>query len=145
MAGNFKIVYQILLSGLLFSCSSDNNEDVGKEIIRQNFNSFLTDLPVFPSKENSDGILPVIVSDSVKPNDFIINYCKEDCFNKINKEGFNINDKTCYYSFKLTELPQNIEYQKVHLQHSSEKLKINDYINLIFSNFYFDKKVTKPL
>ncbi|ASW75024.1 hypothetical protein IQ37_00155 [Chryseobacterium piperi] len=143
MAGNFKILYQILLFGFLFSCSSNKNESVGKEIINQNFNSFLTDLPIFPSKENPDGVLPIIVSDSIKINYFINNYCREDCFDKINKEGFNINEKTNYLIFRITKLPQNIEYQKIYLKHSNKKLKINDYIEINFSNFYFNKENNK--
>lgn len=144
MVGNFKILIIISLFETLFSCSIKNtNKDAGKEILYQNFNAFLTDLPIFPSKENSDGILPVIVLDSITKNELIIQECGEDCFNKINLEGFKINRNSKYILFKIDNLPKSIAIKKIKLKKNNEKIKISEYVELSFSNLYIDNDISK--
>lgn len=143
MAGNFKTIYLILLFGLMLSCTSSRNENRGIDIIDENFNYFLTDLLVFPSKENPDGVIPIIVFDSITKNNFIVNVCGGDCFSKINKEGFNIDKQSKYNLFTINRLPNNISYKKIRLVKSDKNLEIKEYIELYFSNFYIDDKINK--
>ncbi|WP_304343885.1 hypothetical protein [Chryseobacterium koreense] len=139
MVGSFKILCYLSLFGLLLSCK----ENVGEEIINQNFNYFITDLPVFPSDENPDGVIPIVVFDSITRNNFIINDCSSDCFKKINTEGFGINRNTKYTLFTINKLPNDIKYKKIRLIQSDKNLDIKDYIELYFSNLYIDNKIGK--
>lgn len=144
MGGNFKIIYCLAILLQALSCNP-NKKDIliGSEIINQNFNIFFTDLPIFPSIENTDGIIPVVINDSITKNDFIINYCQDECFDKINKEGFNVSKKTKYIEFLIKKLPEPTNYPKIFLVNSYDKLEIKEYIGLNFYNFYINKEYTK--
>lgn len=138
MAGSFKLITLIYLFGLLSSCSEKNTlKEEGNKLLQQNFNIFLTDLPVFPSTENKDGVLPIVVNDNVNINYLVTEECKEDCFDKINEEGFSINQKTNYFLFRINGLPKNLNLKKIILKSNNQKL--NEYIEISFSNFYINK------
>ncbi|MEN2436567.1 hypothetical protein AAH994_14215 [Weeksellaceae bacterium A-14] len=140
MAGNFRLLCFLLIINL--SCSP-NNMKTGEEIVNQNFNYFLTDIPKFLSKKNPDSITPIIVSDSITKNIFIVNYCQYECFNKINAEGFEIDTRTRYNNFVIKKLPKDVKYPKISLVNDYKNLKLEDYIGLNFYNFYVNKDHSK--
>lgn len=139
MVGNFKLLLLFIIS---LSCSPVN-KNLGEEIISQNFDCFLNDIPEFLSKETPDGIIPIIVSDSITTNNFIINYCQDVCFDKINVEGFKIDNKTAYNNFIIKKIPKQDRYSKIFLVNDYKSLKLKKYIALNFYNFYINNDCTK--
>ncbi len=140
MAGNFK---SLLFLFIIISSCSTSTKSIGEEVVNQNFEYFLTDLPVFPIKENLDGVIPIIVSDSITKNNFIINYCQDNCFDKINKEGFHIDNKTRYNEFIIESIPKQVRYSKIYLINSFEEIKLKNYIGINFYNFYINNENSK--
>lgn len=141
MDGNFKLIIFFYSFGILLSCSTKDKDEEGNKLLQQNFNIFLKDLPVFPSTKDLNGVLPIVVNDSVTVNKLIIGECKEECFDKINKEGFSINEDTNYILFKVNSLPKNVSLKKITLKNNNQKL--NEYIEISFSNLYINNDNNK--
>ena len=139
MAGNFKYLEFFILLLFCINCnnSATNKETVGQEIINQNFDRFMIHLPYFSFKDS-----PVIVYSDVSTKDnFFTDECAF-CFDKINLEGFQINNNSKYIFFNIEVLPKYSNSHKIKLKKRNE-VRAKEYISLEFSNFYIDTKINK--
>ncbi len=64
------------------------------------------------------------------------------CFDKINLEGFQINNNSKYIFFNVKVLPKYNNSNKIELKKRNE-VRSKDYISLEFSNFYIDTRINK--
>ena len=149
MDGNFKFIKIMLLLCSLIGCNNKNNKELGKIIINDNINLFISNLYGLPSKNTS-----IFIMKNVGSSDFITEYCdsivemgglnlidncKQNLFETINKEGFYINKDTKYTSIDLEQLSSN----KIKLLDINENITEKEYVKIIFSNLYIDEKKGK--
>ena len=145
MVGNFKILGFCFFIWMLNSCNNTNqNKDVGNKLIANNLNLFKENLykisnestPKFFVKEVgsknfiSDQCGSIIDMGGLN----LIENCKKDYFELINKEGFEVNDSTRYIPFKVSNLPKKSGFKLIS---SIDSVKQNIYQKVEFSNLYF--------
>ena len=135
-----------------FASCSDNNErkEIGESIINDNADLFVSNLYTI-SPENTQ----IFLIKKVGGSDFIdehcdsieeieglnlVENCKKELYEFLNKEGFNINENTKYVSFDLEKFPSK---SNVKLIEDQREIKDRDYIEVSFSNFYIDNKLEK--
>lgn len=136
MVGNFRIFYLFVI----FNISCSPKVGLGEEIVQENFDVFLQDIPVSLIQENRSGNLPIVVYDSVTTNSFIRDYCEDECFEKINVEGYNINKETAYDNFIIRSIPTVKREYKVLLIKDYRSIKSDKHISLSFYNFYVSER-----
>lgn len=139
----------MVLLCLLIGCNNKNHKEIGKIIINDNINLFISNLYRLPSNNT-----PIFIIKKVGSSDFITEYCdsiiemgglrlidncKKNLFETINKEGFYINKDTRYTSIDLEQLSSN----NVKLLDISENITEKEYVKIIFSNLYIDEKKDK--
>ena len=133
------------------SCSGNNErKEIGERIINDNADLFVSNLYTI-SPENTQ----IFLIKKVGGNDFIdehcdsivemeglnlVENCKKELYEFLNKEGFNINENTKYVSFDLEKFPSK---NQVKLTVDQQEIKDKEYIEVSFSNFYIDKKLEK--
>ncbi|QOW09050.1 hypothetical protein Q73A0000_01145 [Kaistella flava (ex Peng et al. 2021)] len=151
MTKNFKYLSVLFMLCFFASCS-DNNErkEISESIINDNADLFVSNLYTI-SPENTQ----IFLIKKVGGSDFIdehcgsivemeglnlVENCKKELYEFLNKEGFNINENTEYVSFVLEKFPSK---RNVKLIEDQQEIKDRDYIEVSFSNFYIDKKLKK--
>ncbi|MGN7864119.1 hypothetical protein [Chryseobacterium sp. 22458] len=146
-----------LLPLLFFSChKSQSTEEIGQEIIIENINYFISNLYGLPKNEKEFSSITVQKKIGAKNfiNDHcesiveiegfnIVENCKNDYFELINKQGFNINKQSKYLSFNIESITNNLQNENLELINSDDKIKYSSYIEVSFSNFYIDEKKGK--
>ena len=151
MDGSFKILKTGILLCFFVGCNSiKEHDEIGKNIINDNVDLFISNLYGLPSQD-----VPIFIVKNVGSSDFIVEHCesiiemgnlnliencKKDLFELINKEGFGINKNTKYTSFDINELPSN---HNLKLKTDEANIKEKEYIEVNFSNFYIDNKKGK--
>ncbi|QBO59513.1 hypothetical protein [Chryseobacterium salivictor] len=151
MAGNIKILKICVLLCLSIGCNNlHDQQKIGKNIINDNANLFISNLYNVSLKNEK-----IFIRRKVGGKDFIVEHCesieemkglnlvencKKDLFNFINKEGFDINEKTNYTSFDLDEFYSR---NNIKIEDSEGNIKEKEYVEVIFSNFFIDNKKGK--
>lgn len=150
MVGSFKILKANFLLCLFVGCINIKQEEIGKNIIKDNIDLFISNLYGVPSKN-----APIILIKKVGGSNFIeehcesiiemrglnlIEDCKKDLIKLINKEGFSINENTKYLSFDIDEFPNK---RDIRLATNETSIGEEEYVEVIFSNLYIDKKMGK--
>ncbi|KIA88471.1 hypothetical protein SAMN05421876_10875 [Kaistella jeonii] len=135
-----------------FAGCSDNNErkEIGENIINDNADLFVSNLYTI-SPENTQ----IFLIKKVSGGDFIdehcdsivemeglnlVENCKKELYEFLNKEGFDINENTKYVSFDLEKFPSK---RTVKLIVDEQEIREKEYIEVSFSNFYIDNKLEK--
>ena len=135
-----------------FAGCSDNNErkEIGENIINDNADLFVSNLYTI-SPENTQIFLIKKVSgggfidehcDSIVEMEGLnlVENCKKELYEFLNKEGFDINENTKYVSFDLEKFPSK---RTVKLIVDEQEIREKEYIEVSFSNFYIDNKLEK--
>lgn len=151
MIKSFKYL-SVLFMLCFFAGCSDNSErkEIGESIINDNADLFVSNLYTI-SPENTQ----IFLIKKVGGSDFtdehcgsieemevlnLLENCKKELYEFLNKEGFNINENIEYVSFVLEKFPSK---SNVKLIEDQQEIKDRDYIEVSFSNFYIDKKLEK--
>ncbi|MEN2436569.1 hypothetical protein AAH994_14225 [Weeksellaceae bacterium A-14] len=148
MVGSFKVLKIFVLLCFFVGCNSTKEQsEIGENIINDNADLFISNLFRLPSKDT-----PIFVIKNVGFSNFIIEHCeaiiemgglsliencKKDLFELINKEGFDINENTKYASFDINEFSSK---HNVKLKTKGANIEEKEYIKVIFSNFFVDNK-----
>ncbi|WP_137904988.1 hypothetical protein [Chryseobacterium sp. 2VB] len=134
------------------------DETVGKEIIDENADRFISNMYGLPSQYHKDGTFPVFLLKKAGKTDFFkeqcesvieidglnsVENCRKDYFTLVNKEGFHINENTKYLSFDLTNFSKESSAKKVQIIEDEPVIKSNAYVQLKFSNIYIDHSINK--
>ena len=151
MAGSFKILKTGILLCFLVGCNSiKEQEEIGKNIINDNADLFISNLYRLPSNDT-----PVFIIKKVGSSDFILEHCesivemgglnliencKKDLFEVINKEGFNINKNTKYASFDINEFSSE---HNIKLTTDEAGVKDKEYVIINLSNLFIDNEKGK--
>ncbi|MBP2617109.1 hypothetical protein [Chryseobacterium jejuense] len=151
MDGSFKVLKISILLCLFVGCNTINKqEQIGRNIINDNADLFISNLYSSPDKT-----VPIIIIKKVGHSDFFaemcqsleglsgsesVNNCKKDFYEKINKEGFTINENTKYLQFDIDKFTSK---QTVRFENNEKDIKEKEYIEVIFSNIYIDNEKGK--
>lgn len=133
---------------------------VGRKIIDENMNRFISNLYGLPIEYHKNGKFPIFLNKKLGSNDFFkehceslvemeesnaVENCKEGFYKLINKEGFSINKNTKYHSFDIDKSfsRDNIIYKNIQLIENDSIIKSNAYVEIKFSNIYIDNELKK--
>jgi hypothetical protein len=159
MVGNFRFLKFVFLLLFFTNCSNPlQNETIGKEIIDENMDRFISNLYGLPIEYHKNGTFPIFLLKKAGGRDFFkeqcesilemgelnsIENCKKDYFELINKEGFDINENTKYFSFDIAKVSKEPSTKKIQVIENESSIKSNTYVQLRFSNMYIDHTIKK--
>ena len=156
MSGNFKKLELLFFLLFLLSCekSVQNQKEIVRDIINQNMTGFICNVYGLPVADQKNGKFPIFLIKNAGNKNFfkeqcesiiemgvpnsIVN-CKNDYFNLLKKEGFNINDETKYLSFEFDKLAD----ENLKLIANESDIKEDAYVEIRFSNMYIDNNLKK--
>lgn len=147
MAGSFKILINAFLLFFFLGCNNLNEQkEIGINLIDNNVDLFISNLYGIQSRN-----APIFILNRVGEHDFItlhcesivemnglnlVENCKSDFYELINKEGFHINKNTKYTNFDLNKMSYSPNIKVITAE---TNIKQKEYIKIEFSNFFIDK------